>query len=71
MQMKRASTGKLYHPSSLVSQREAAAPAYKLSKDHRVTVMVCANATAGTHKMPLLLIGESKNLCCFKNVKIP
>jgi len=54
---------------SLVSQREAAAPGYKLSKD-RITVMVCANAT-GTHKMPLLLIGKSKNPCCFKNVKIP
>lgn len=54
---------------SLVSQREAAAPGYKLSKD-RVTVMVCVNAT-GTHKIPLLLIGKSKNPRCFKNVKIP
>ncbi|KAL4126596.1 hypothetical protein QTP88_010808 [Uroleucon formosanum] len=54
---------------SLVSQREATAPGYKLSKD-RVTVMVCANAT-GTHKIPLLLIGKSKNPRCFKNVKIP
>lgn len=52
-----------------MSQREVAAPGYKLSKD-RVTVMVCANAT-GTHKIPLLLIGKSKNPRCFKNVKIP
>ena len=54
---------------SLVSRKEAAAPGYKMSKD-RVTVMVCANAT-GTHRIPLLMIGKSKNPRCFKNVKLP
>lgn len=54
---------------SLVSQHEAAAPEYKVSKD-QVTVMVCGNAT-DTHKIPLLLIGKSTNPRCFKNVKIP
>lgn len=54
---------------SLVSRKEAAAPGYKMSKD-RVTVMVCANAS-GTHRVPLLMIGKSRNPRCFKNVKIP
>lgn len=54
---------------SLASRRENSAPGYKVSKD-RVTVMVCANAN-GTHRLPLLLIGKSKNPRCFKNVKIP
>ncbi|XP_050338865.1 jerky protein homolog-like [Bactrocera neohumeralis] len=54
---------------SLASHRENAAPGHKVSKD-RVTVMVCANAN-GTHRLPLLLIGKSKNPRCFKNVKIP
>lgn len=34
----------------------------------RLTVMVCANA-AGTHRIPLLLIGRSTKPECFKNVK--
>lgn len=57
------------HSRSLASRRESAAPGHKVSKD-RVTVMVCANAT-GTHRLPLLLIGKSKNPRCFKNVKVP
>lgn len=39
----------------------------KLSKD-RVTVLVCANMS-GTEKLPLLLIGKSKNPRCFKGIK--
>ncbi|VVC25162.1 DNA binding HTH domain, Psq-type,Homeobox domain-like,HTH CenpB-type DNA-binding domain,DDE superfamily [Cinara cedri] len=55
--------------NSSVYQRETALPGYKVNKD-RITVMVCANA-AGTHKIPLLLIGKTKNPRCFQNVKIP
>ncbi|CAH1991027.1 unnamed protein product [Acanthoscelides obtectus] len=51
------------------SKREVSAPGYKSSKD-RVTVMVCANAT-GSHRIPMLFIGKSKNPRGFKNAKIP
>ncbi|XP_023221936.1 jerky protein homolog-like [Centruroides sculpturatus] len=44
---------------SLPSRRENTAPGYKTSKE-RVTIMVCANA-AGRHRLPLLVIGKSKN----------
>lgn len=54
---------------SLPSQRESSSPGYKASKE-RVTILVCANAT-GTHKMPLLLIGKSKNPRCLKDVTVP
>lgn len=54
---------------SLASRRENSAPGYKTSKE-RVTILVCANAT-GTHKIPLLLIGKSKNPRCFKNIRVP
>lgn len=52
---------------SLAAKQEAKAPGYKISKD-RVTILVTANAT-GTHALPLLMIGKSKNPRCFKNVK--
>ncbi|XP_050065139.1 jerky protein homolog-like [Aphis gossypii] len=52
---------------SLASFQEHAARGYKVSKE-RVTIMTCANA-AGTHKLPLLLIGKSKKPRCFKNIK--
>jgi hypothetical protein len=52
---------------SLVSCQEHAARGFKVSKE-RVTIMTCANA-AGTHKLPLLLIGKSKKPRCFKNIK--
>ncbi|CAG9584542.1 unnamed protein product [Danaus chrysippus] len=54
---------------SSVSIRENSAPGYKSSKE-RVTLLACANAT-GTHKIPLLLIGKSKNPRCLKNVRVP
>lgn len=38
-----------------------------MSKD-RVTVMVGANAD-GSERLPLLVIGKSKNTRCFKNVR--
>lgn len=53
---------------SLVSRHEASAPGYKVN-ENRGTLKVCANAT-GSHKVPLLFIGKSKNSCCFKKVKI-
>ena len=52
---------------SLASCQEHAARSFKVSKE-RVTIMTCANA-AGTHKLPLLLIGKSKKPRCFKNIK--
>lgn len=55
---------------SLVSKRETAAPGYKVSKA-RITAMVCANYT-GDHRLPLLIIGKSKQPRCFKGVnKLP
>ena len=39
----------------------------KLNKE-RLTALVCANMT-GTEKMPLLVLGRSKNPRCFKHVK--
>ncbi len=38
------------------------------SQKERVTINACANAS-GTIKLPLLLIGKSKNPRCFKNIK--
>ncbi|XP_023228602.1 jerky protein homolog-like [Centruroides sculpturatus] len=52
---------------SLASRRENTASGYKTSKE-RVTIMVCANAT-GRHRLPLLVIGKSKNPRCFKNIR--
>lgn len=52
---------------SLASRKENAACGFKVSKE-RVTIMTCANA-AGTHRLPLLLIGKSKKPRCFKNIK--
>ncbi|XP_054281171.1 jerky protein homolog-like [Macrosteles quadrilineatus] len=55
---------------SLVSKKEMSAPGFKASKS-RITAMVCANKT-GTHRLPLLIIGKSKNPRCFKGiVKLP
>ncbi|XP_050536842.1 jerky protein homolog-like [Daktulosphaira vitifoliae] len=53
--------------TTLASKRESSAPGHKVSKE-RVTVLNCANS-AGNHKLPLLLIGKSKNPRAFKNVK--
>jgi hypothetical protein len=52
---------------SLVSKNEQSAPGFKASKS-RITAMVCANIT-GSHKLPLLVIGKSKNPRCFKGIK--
>ncbi|XP_023231266.1 jerky protein homolog-like [Centruroides sculpturatus] len=49
---------------SLASRHENIAPGYKTDKE-RVTIMVCANAV-GRHRLPLLVIGKSKNPRCFK-----
>ncbi|KAJ8889366.1 hypothetical protein PR048_008865 [Dryococelus australis] len=53
--------------TTLASKRETSYPGDKVNKV-RVTVLNCANST-GNHKMPLLLIGKSKNPRAFKNVK--
>nr|CAH7742579.1 unnamed protein product [Callosobruchus chinensis] len=55
--------------TTLASKRESSAPGHKVSKE-RVTVLNCANST-GNHKLPLLLIGKSRNPRAFKNVFIP
>ncbi|XP_065368850.1 tigger transposable element-derived protein 6-like [Calliphora vicina] len=52
-----------------VHTKEKSAPGRKISKD-RVTFMPCSNA-AGTHKLPLLVIGKSANPRAFKGYKIP
>ncbi|XP_071482354.1 jerky protein homolog-like [Diadema antillarum] len=51
---------------SLVGPEEKTATGHERSKE-RLTLLATANAT-GTHKLPLLLIGKSKNLRCFKNI---
>ncbi|XP_067140340.1 jerky protein homolog-like [Centruroides vittatus] len=52
---------------TLVSKNEMSAPGFKASKS-RITVMVCGNVT-GSHRLPLLIIGKSKNPWCFKGIK--
>ncbi|XP_067120113.1 jerky protein homolog-like [Centruroides vittatus] len=52
---------------TLVSKYEMSAPGFKASKS-RITVMVCGNVT-GTHRLPLLIVGKSKNPRCFKGIK--
>ncbi|XP_067144543.1 jerky protein homolog-like [Centruroides vittatus] len=52
---------------TLVSKNEMSAPGFKASKSH-ITVMVCGNVT-GTHRLPLLIVGKSKNPRCFKGIK--
>lgn len=50
---------------TLVAGFEKTAPGRKNSKE-RVTIMLCSNAT-GSHKLPLMMIGKSKNPRAFKN----
>lgn len=52
-----------------VHANEKSAPGRKISKD-RVTFLPCPNA-AGTHKLPLLVIGKAANPRAFKGFKIP
>lgn len=54
---------------TLVSQDEKSAPGRKIPKD-RLTFMPCCNAS-GTHKLPLLILGKSKNPRVFKNASLP
>ncbi|XP_044005578.1 jerky protein homolog-like [Aphidius gifuensis] len=51
---------------SLAARQESAARGFEVSKE-KITIMTCANA-AGTHKLPLLVIGKSKKPRCLKNV---
>lgn len=53
---------------TLASRKESAAPGCKISKD-RITAVACANA-AGTHRLPMLVIGKSKKPRCFKHVNM-
>ncbi|XP_043485190.1 jerky protein homolog-like [Leptopilina heterotoma] len=55
---------------TFVSEFEKKAEGFKISKE-RITLMTCANAD-GSHKIPLFVIGKSKNPRCFKSVaKLP
>ncbi|XP_044763923.1 jerky protein homolog-like [Coccinella septempunctata] len=58
---------KVLPKTTLASKRESSAPGHKVSKEC-VTVLNCANST-GNHKLPLLLIGKSRNPRAFKNAK--
>uniref|UniRef100_A0A5S6QLW1 DDE-1 domain-containing protein n=1 Tax=Trichuris muris TaxID=70415 RepID=A0A5S6QLW1_TRIMR len=53
---------------SLIARWEECAPGYKRRKK-RVTLL-CANSS-GTHRLPLFVVGKSKNTRSFKNVKLP
>ena len=57
---------KLMPQKSLASSFEKSADGRKTQKE-RVTINACANAS-GSIKLPLLLIGKSKNPRCFKNI---
>ncbi|XP_070550400.1 jerky protein homolog-like [Ptychodera flava] len=59
---------KLLPRKTLAASSEKSAPGFKVSKD-RVTVMGCANAS-GTHKLPPVIIGKSRNPRCFKHVNM-
>lgn len=52
---------------TFIAEYEKQADGFKISKE-RVTVMICANAD-GSHKVPLFVIGKSKNPRCFKHFK--
>lgn len=62
-------TGLFYRmmPEKTLEYKNVKCHGGKMSKE-RVTVMVCANMT-GNEKLPLFVIGKSKNPRCFKNVK--
>ncbi|XP_071508886.1 jerky protein homolog-like [Diadema antillarum] len=53
---------------TLVGPKEKTAPGQKKSTE-RLTLLATANAT-GSHKLPLVLIGKSKNPRCFKNINM-
>ena len=57
---------KLMPDKTLASSFEKSAVGRKTQKE-RVTINACANASGST-KLPLLLIGKSKNPRCFKNI---
>jgi hypothetical protein len=58
---------KLLPQKSLAAHFEKSADGRKTQKE-RVTINACSNAS-GTIKLPLLLIGKSKNPRCFKNIR--
>lgn len=51
---------------SLASINETSAPGHKMNKE-RITVLACGNAS-GTHRLPLMCIGKSKNPRALKNI---
>lgn len=53
---------------TLATMSEKSAPGFKMQKD-RITVMVCSNAS-GSHKLPLFVLGKSKNPRAFKNLNM-
>ena len=68
MQMRLGYIGKMMPSKTLASASENKAAGFKKVKD-RVSILACTNA-AGTHKLPLLLIGKSQKPRCFKHVKL-
>ena len=54
-------------PDGTLTFRSEALAGSKKAMD-RITVLVCTNMT-GTDRRPLLVIGKSKNPCCFKGVR--
>ena len=54
-------------PDKILEFKNVSCCGGKLSKD-RLTAMECANMS-GSDKLPILVIGKSKNPRCFENVK--
>ena len=59
---------KMMPSKTLASASENKAASFKKVKDS-VSILACTNA-AGTHKLPLLLIGKSQKPRCFKHVNL-
>jgi hypothetical protein len=55
-------------PNKTYTFREACCKGIKVNKE-RITVLVCGNLD-GTEKLPLLVIGKSKQPRCFRNTKL-
>lgn len=59
---------KMLPKKTFVATHEKSAPGFKLNKE-RITVALCTNA-AGTHKIPLLVIGKSVKPRAFKHLNL-
>lgn len=59
---------KMLPERTLASRKEGSVSGYKKAKE-RITVAACSNA-AGTHKLPLFVIGKSAKPRAFKNINV-